>query len=276
MQVADAVIVVTGGGSGIGAGLVRRFAADGAAAVIAADRNVEGARRLADELGPRVTAAAVDVTDEAQLVALVARTVAAHGRIDLFCSNAGIPTGVGLEGGADADRAWQQAWEVHVLAHVYAARAVLPGMVAAGRGYLLNTASAAGLLSSPGDAPYTASKHAAVAFAEWLAYTYRDRGIGVSVLCPMGVDTPLLMDGLNAGEPAARAVAASAEIIGVEAVVDAVVAALATETFLILPHPQVGRFWSGKTADIDRWLAGMAVLAGRAGTTGPTGTSGPD
>src|SRR6195952_1767795 len=174
----------------------------------------------------------------------------------------GTPPGVGLAGGEAADRAWQQAWNVHVMAQVYAARAVLPAMIEAGGGYLLHTASAAGLLSSPGDAPYTASKHAAVAFAEWLAYTYRDRNIRVSVLCPMGVDTPLLMDGLNAGAPAAVAVAASAPVIGVAEVADAVLRALATEAFLVLPHPQVGKYWAGKAADIDRWLAGMAELAG--------------
>ena len=267
MKIEDCVIVVTGGGSGIGAGLARRFVAEGARAIVVVDRTLATAGAVAAELGETVTAREVDVTDEAAVAALTADVLAEHGRIDLFCSNAGIPTGVGLEGGEAGNRAWQQAWDVHVMAHVYAARAVVPAMTEAGGGYLLNTASAAGLLSSPGDAPYSVTKHAAVAFAEWLAYQYRDRHIGVSVLCPMGVDTPLLMDGLTAGAPAAKAVAASGDVITVEAVADAVVAGLAAETFLILPHPKVGRFWAGKTTDIDRWLEGMAALAGATGTT---------
>ncbi len=268
MELGDAVVVVTGAGSGIGAGLARRFVAEGARAVVLADRNAAGATAVAGELGDRASAVAVDVTDEVAVARLVAGVLAEHGRIDLFCSNAGIATGVGLEGGAAADAAWQRAWDVHVMAQVYAARAVLPAMVAAGGGYLVNTASAAGLLSSPGDAPYTASKHASVAFAEWLAYTYRDRNIKVSVLCPMGVDTPLLMDGLHAGAPAALAVAASGAVIGVDEVADAVLHALAEERFLVLPHPQVGKYWARKAADIDRWLAGMAELAAQSGTTG--------
>jgi NAD(P)-dependent dehydrogenase (short-subunit alcohol dehydrogenase family) len=273
MRIADSVIVITGGGSGIGAELGRRFIAEGAAAVVLADRNLAPAAELAGQLGERAWAIELDVTDEAAVAAAVRTVLDRHGRIDLFCSNAGIPTGVGIEGGEAADQAWQQAWQVHVLAQVYAARAVLPAMVAAGGGYLLQTASAAGLLSSPGDAPYTVTKHATVALAEWLAYQYRDRNIRVSVLCPMGVDTPLLMDGLAAGAPAARAVAASAEVIGVAEVADAVLAGLAAETFLILPHPQVGKFWAGKAADVDRWLDGMARLAAEAGTTndGSTG-----
>ena len=268
MIIADSVVVITGGGSGIGAELGRRFVAEGAAAVVLADRQLAAAQAVATELGERASAVELDVTDEAAVQATVQAVLAEHGRIDLFCSNAGIPTGIGLEAGPAADSAWQRAWQVHVLAHLYAARAVLPAMVAAGGGYLLNTASAAGLLSSPGDAPYSVTKHASVAFAEWLAYQYRDRNIRVSVLCPMGVNTPLLMDGLTAGAPAARAVAASAEVIGVAEVADSVVAGLQRETFLILPHPRVGKFWAGKAADIDRWLAGMAKLADQAGTTG--------
>jgi NADP-dependent 3-hydroxy acid dehydrogenase YdfG len=267
MDIADSVIVVTGAGSGIGAELGRRFVAAGARAVVLADRNVAGARRVADDLGSAATAVELDVTDEQAVAALVGSVLAEHGRIDLFCSNAGIALGIGLDGGDQAAAAWQQAWDVHVMAHVYAARAVVPAMTERGGGYLLNTASAAGLLSAPGDAPYSVTKHAAVALAEWLAYQYRDRNIRVSVLCPMGVDTPLLMDGLNAGHAGARAVAASAEVIGVAQVADAVLAGLQAETFLILPHPQVGKFWAGKAADIDRWLAGMAQLAAQAGTT---------
>jgi NAD(P)-dependent dehydrogenase (short-subunit alcohol dehydrogenase family) len=267
VKLQDAVIVVTGGGSGIGAGLVRRFVAEGARVVVVADLDLGTATRVADEFGEQVQAVQLDVTDEAAVAGVVADVLAQQGRIDLFCSNAGIPTGVGLEGGAAADRAWQRAWDIHVMAHVYAARAVIPSMIEAGGGYLLNTASAAGLLSSPGDAPYTASKHAAVAFAEWLAYQHREHGIKVSVLCPMGVDTPLLMDGLRDGQPAAKAVAASGDIITVDKVADAVVAAVTSDSFLILPHPEVGSFWAGKAADIERWLAGMSHLATDSGTT---------
>ncbi|MDQ1720651.1 MAG: hypothetical protein QOI26_385 [Pseudonocardiales bacterium] len=267
MRIPDSVIVVTGAGSGIGAGLGRRFVADGARAVVLADRDPAAAAAVAAGLGGRASAAALDVTDETAVAALVADVLTEHGRIDLFCSNAGVATGCGLQGPADA---WQRAWEVHVMAHVYAARAVLPAMIAAGGGYLLNTASAAGLLSAPGDAPYTASKHAAVGFAEWLAYQYRDRNIRVSVLCPMGVDTPLLMDGLAAGSPAAAAVAASGPVIGVDEVAAAVAEAVTNEAFLVLPHPQVGKFWATKAADVDGWLAGMAELAGTTGTTGMT------
>ena len=268
MQIAGAVIVITGAGSGIGAELGRRFAAEGAERVILTDRDEAAVATLADQLGPVAQAQRLDVTEEAAVAGCVAGVLAAHGRIDLFCSNAGVATGASLE--ADA-ATWQQAWEVHVLAQLYAARAVLPSMLARGSGYLLNTASAAGLLSAPGDAPYSVTKHASVALAEWLAYQYSSSNIGVSVLCPMGVDTPLLMDGLTAGQPAARAVAASAEVISVGQVADAVVRGLAEESFLILPHPQVGKFWAGKASDVDRWLAGMAHLAQQTGTTGAPG-----
>jgi len=151
---------------------------------------------------------------------------------------------------------------VHVMAHVYAARATLPFMLAQGSGHLLNTASAAGLLSAPGDGPYSVTKHAAVGFAEWLAIEYGDRGIGVSVLCPMGVATPLLLDPLAAGDRAAAVVAASGDILPATVVADAVVAGLAGETFLILPHPEVGTFWARKAADPQRWLSSVRRLAG--------------
>ncbi|HEX8093198.1 SDR family oxidoreductase [Jatrophihabitans sp.] len=270
MRIADAVIVVTGGGSGIGAGMARRFVADGARAVVLADRDLAAAAAVASELGSHASAAALDVTDETAMTRLVAGVLAEHGRIDLFCSNAGVATGAGLhdEPAVTWQDGWQRAWEVHVMAHVYAARAVLPAMIAAGGGYLLNTASAAGLLSAPGDPAYTASKHAAVGFAEWLAYTYRDRNIRVSVLCPMGVDTPLLMDGLKTGSPAAAAVAASGEVLGVDEVAAAVVEAVTREAFLVLPHTQVGKFWASKAADVEGWLTAMAGLARQTGASG--------
>lgn len=255
MQLTDAVTVITGGGSGIGAALARRFAAEGAAEVVVVDRDLSAAASVADEVAgvPEL----VDVTDAAAVNGLVERTLARTGRIDLFCSNAGITTGVGLD---DPDGIWHRALQVNVMAHVYAARAVLPGMLERGRGWLLSTASAAGLLTSPGDAPYAVSKHGAVALAEWLAVTYGGQGIGVSVVCPMGVSTPLLMDPLAAGNFGARATAASGEIITAEQVAAAVVTGLAEERFLILPHPQVGTFWAQKASDPDRWLAGMRRL----------------
>jgi NAD(P)-dependent dehydrogenase (short-subunit alcohol dehydrogenase family) len=252
MQIAGGVAVVTGGASGIGAALARRFAREGARSVVVVDRDLGAAQAVADEIDG--VAEVVDVTDAAAINGLVDRTIAREGQIDLFCSNAGIATGVGLD---DPDDMWHRAFDVNLMAHVYAARAVLPSMIARGQGWLLNTASAAGLLTSPGDAPYTVSKHGAVALAEWLAVTYGDQGIGVSVLCPMGVATPLLMDPLAAGDPGARAVAASGEIITAEQVADVVVAGLAEGRFLILPHPQVGTFWAQKASDPDRWLAGM-------------------
>jgi NAD(P)-dependent dehydrogenase (short-subunit alcohol dehydrogenase family) len=255
MELKDAVAVVTGAGSGIGAALSRRFAAEGAAAVVVSDRDGAAAGRVAQEIGG--TADTTDVTDEAAVAALVERTLAAHGRIDLFCSNAGVFTGGGLE----VDTAvWQKVFAVNVLAHVHAARAVLPSMLERGSGYLLNVASAAGLLTTPGDAPYTVTKHGAVAFAEWLAVTYGDRGIRVSAVCPLGVATPLLLDPLEQGGAAASVVAASGEVLTPEDVAQSVVEGLADERFLILPHPEVGTYWAQKAADPDRWLAGLRKL----------------
>ena len=258
MQLQDAVVVVTGAGSGIGAALARRCAAEGAAAVVVSDRAGDAAQQVAGEIGG--TADTTDVTDEAAVAALVARTLEAHGRVDLFCSNAGVFSGGGVETPTDV---WQQVFAVNVLAHVYAARAVLPSMLERGRGYLLNVASAAGLLTTPGDAPYTVTKHGAVAFAEWLAVTYGDRGIGVSAVCPLGVATPLLLDPLEEGEAAAAVVVASGQVITPEDVAQAVVEGLADERFLILPHPEVGTYWAQKAADPDRWLAGVRKLTRR-------------
>lgn len=244
MDLDGKIAVVTGAAGGIGAGLCTRFGAEGATVV--------GVDRIARD-GVREC----DVTDPGAVAALADAVLAEHGRIDLFCSNAGITTGVGLDDPGDR---WHAALEVNLMAHVYAARAVVPHMLERGTGYLLNTCSAAGLLSSPGDAPYAVSKHGAVAFAEWLAITYGDRGIRVSALCPMGVATPMLMGPLAEGDPGAQAVAASGEIVTTEHVADTVVAGLRDERFLILPHPQVGTFYAQKAADPDRWLAGMRRL----------------
>lgn len=193
---------------------------------------------------------------------LVERVLERFERIDLFCSNAGVAAGRGLDATADD---WQRAWSVNLLAHVHAARAVLPAMLARGEGYLLQTCSAAGLLTNPGDAPYTATKHAAVAFAEWLSVTYGDRGIRVSAICPQGVRTAMLVGGLEAGNPAALAVAAAGELLEPEQVAGAVVEGLAAERFLILPHPQVAGYLRQKAADPDRWLAGVRRLVAGVG-----------
>jgi NAD(P)-dependent dehydrogenase (short-subunit alcohol dehydrogenase family) len=243
-----AVAVVTGAAGGIGAALVTRFEAEGARVVGVDRRAGDGVREC-------------DVTDAAAVAALVQGVIAEHGRIDLFCSNAGITTGVGLDD--DPADLWHAAYDVNVLSHVYAARAVVPHMLERGGGYLLNTASAAGLLTSPNDAVYAVTKHGAVALAEWLAVTYGDRGIKVSVLCPLGVATPMLLGPLEQGEPGAVAVAASGQVVTPEHVADTVVAGLDAETFLILPHPEVGRFWAQKASDPDRWLAGMRRLVNR-------------
>jgi NAD(P)-dependent dehydrogenase (short-subunit alcohol dehydrogenase family) len=248
VKISGTVAVVTGGASGIGRALCRRFAADGARAVVVVDRDGAGAAAVAAEIGQ--TSAACDVSDGAAVAALVAEVEAAHGRIDLMCSNAGVAVG----GGVDApDEDWQLAWGVNLMAHVYAARAVLPGMLARGGGTLLQTASAAGLLTHIGAAPYAVTKHAAVALAEWLAVTYGDRGIQVSCLCPMGVATPMLAS----DAVAIRSVTAAGRTLAPEEVAEAVVRGLEAERFLILPHAEVARYVAHKAGDIDGWLAAM-------------------
>ena len=253
MQLDGAVCVVTGGGNGIGAALARRFGAEGAAGVVVADLDADGAEAVAASL-PDGTGIAVpgDVTDPAYHEQLVTVAVERFGPVDLYCSNAGIGAAAGIEASLED---WQRVWEVNTLAHVHAARAVLPSMLERGRGWLLQTASAAGLLVNLGDASYTATKHAAVGLAEWLAITYRHRGIGVSCLCPMGVDTDLLR---RATEGIAGAVVTGAgDVLRPEAVAGHVVEALAEERFLVLPHPEVADFWQGKANDIDAWLGAM-------------------
>ncbi|MEV1147730.1 SDR family oxidoreductase [Micromonospora sp. NPDC049799] len=260
MNLTDRIVVVTGGAGGIGAALVRRFVAEGAAAVVVADLAADAARAVAEAVGPVAHGVGLDVTDEEQVRALVADTERRYGRIDLFCANAGVATGGGIE--VD-DAGWDRAWRVNVLAHVYAARAVLPAMLARGGGHLLMTCSAAGVLTAVGDAPYTATKHAAVGFAEWLAITYRDRGVKVSALCPQGVDTPMLADGLAAGHLGAKVIAASGAVLTPEQVADAVIAGLAEERFLILPHPEVADYARRRAEDPDGWQAGLRKLVRR-------------
>lgn len=250
MQVKDQVVVVTGGANGIGRALCRRFAKEGARAIVVADIDAEGAARVAQEIGSR--AVVTDVGKERDVANLVRLATHAYGPIDLFCSNAGIA----IEGGPETpDADWQRIWQINVMAHVYAARAVLPGMVARGRGYLLHTASAAGLLTLLGSAPYSVTKHAAVAFAEWLAITYEPKGIKVSCLCPLGVRTDMVASATGGVGALLRDGA-----IEPDAVADAVVAGLREERFVILPHPEVAEYFRRKAGDYDRWLRGMRRL----------------
>ena len=285
MELRDRICVVTGAASGIGQALCQRFAAEGARAVVLVDKDADGALATAETLGTRGTALTADVTVEADIEAVVERTEAEIGPIDLFASNAGI---LGFGGIEAPDTVWESVWSVNVLAHLYAARVMIPLMLERGGGYLLSTASAAGLLSQPGDAPYSVSKHAAVALAEWLAITYGDLGIKVSCVCPMAVDTAMLRGGagsavedagssedLGAPRPEAQA-AAVAGILSPQRVADSVVAGIRDERFLILPHPAVATYEQRRAADRDRWLAGMrrlsaALMSGarRVGTEAP-------
>jgi NAD(P)-dependent dehydrogenase (short-subunit alcohol dehydrogenase family) len=250
MQLKDKVAVVTGGANGIGRALCRRFAAEGARGVVVADLDADGAQAVASEIGG--LAITLDVGSEDDVQRLVERSLTKFGAIDLFCSNAGIATG----GGVDASNAeWQQIWQVNLMAHVYAARAVLPAMLKRGEGYLLQTASAAGLLTSIGSAPYAVTKHAAVALAEWLSISHGP-AIKVSCLCPQGVETNMLMRP-DAG-PASEML--RAEAVTVEHVADAVIAGLAAETFLILPHEIVRKYIRNRADDRDRWINGMRRL----------------
>jgi NAD(P)-dependent dehydrogenase (short-subunit alcohol dehydrogenase family) len=250
MQITDKVIVVTGGANGIGEALCRRFAAEGAREVVVADLDGTRAQAVADEI--RGLAVQTDVSSESDVQRLVQTTIERFGPIDLFCSNAG----VGCAGSVDApDQDWEQSWRVNVMAHVYGARAVLPSMLERGSGYLLQTVSAAGLLSQIGSAPYSATKHAALGLAEWLSITYGDRGIKVSALCPMGVRTNMLRKAEFGGGSFLLETA-----LEPAQVADHVVRGLAEEKFLILPHPEVAEFFARRGSDHERWLRGMRRL----------------
>lgn len=257
MRVEGKVVLVTGGAHGIGRALGQRFVADGAAGVAVVDLDATGAYELARSLGDRAIGLAADVAKEADVRAAVRTTEERFGPVDLMVSNAGIGTGQGVDAPTEV---WQRTWEVNVMAHVHAANAVLPRMLERGEGYLLSTASAAGLLTQIGDAPYSVTKAAAVALAEWLAITYGDAGIKVSCLCPQGVDTDMVRAG--AGSAAVEVVVAQGLITPAE-VAEAVVQGLAEERFLILPHPEVQQHRQRKASDPDRWLGGMRKLQRR-------------
>ena len=253
--------MVTGGAAGIGRALCRRLAAEGATVVVA-DRDAPGAATVAAEVNGMAVPG--DMSVEADVAALVEATLLSFDRIDVFCANAGILWGIRPDDpaaviGADApDEAWDRIWRVNVLAHVYAARAVVPRMLEQGGGHLVVTASAAGLLTILGNAPYAVTKHAAVALAEWLSITYGDRGLRVSCLCPEFVRTDMLA---SAGEQLLSAAA----VVEPEEVAGAVLEALDDGRFLILPHPEVAEFFRRKATDYDRWLAGMRRLQNASG-----------
>ena len=260
MELNDRVVVITGGGSGIGEALARAAHAEGARHVVVADLDAAGVERVAADIGG--TAIVLDVRDEEAIKRMVDETEDAHGPIDLFVSNAGYVTMAGLE---DSNESIQQMWEVHCMAHIYAARAVLPSMIARGEGYLLNTASAAGLLTQIGSMTYSMTKAAAISLAEWLSISHHHQGIRVSVLCPQAVATNIVAnspdnrgaapDGDGAG--LAGGVASGDGVLEPADVAARCLEAIRDERFLILPHPEVATYVERKATDRDRWLAGM-------------------
>src|SRR3954454_14113545 len=255
MELRDRHAVVTGAASGIGRALAQRFAAEGAR-VVAADLDGDGAAAVAREIGG--LAVRTDVSSEHEIATLVQASEHAHGPIDVFFSNAGVPGPGGGPLEATDPAAWQQTWEVNVMSHVWAARAVLPGMLDRGDGYLLSTASAAGLLTHVAAAPYTVTKHAAVALAEWLSINYRDAGVKVSVLCPQAVRTPMMTATVE--DSSGASVLASGDMLEPEDVARVTVEAIRDERFLILPHPEVAKYMAVKATEPERWLEGMRRL----------------
>ncbi|MDH4145798.1 MAG: SDR family oxidoreductase [Acidimicrobiia bacterium] len=264
MELRDKVAVVTGGGSGIGRAIAQRFAAEGARAVVVADLKEADAVATAEGIGSQARGVGLDVADEAAVKALVEDVENREGPIDVFVSNAGYGKPGGLE---LSNEDWQRMMDVHFMSHLYAARAVVPSMVARGEGYLFNTASAAGLLTQMDSGPYAVSKHAAVAFAEWLSINYGDQGIRVSVLCPQAVRTNILGDPAKWAKRAARGGQASQDgILEPEELAETVIQTMRDERFLCLPHPQVETYMQRKTGDYDRWLRGMRRFKERLGS----------
>ncbi len=254
MELSGRTVVITGAGSGIGRAAAERFAAEAPRALVLADVNADAVQAVADSLGEVATAVRTDVGREEDIRALVQRAREVGGRVDLFYSNAGIP---GPDGGPieAGDEAWDRAWRINVMAHVWAARAVLPEMLERGDGYLLSTASAAGILTQVGALVYSVTKHAAVSVAEWLSITYGDRGIRVSCVCPLGVRTPMLEAALQDSVGAAALL--RDELLEPSDVAEAVLAGVRDERLLIFPHPQVAKYFAYKAGDNERWLAGM-------------------
>jgi NAD(P)-dependent dehydrogenase (short-subunit alcohol dehydrogenase family) len=257
MKIQGTVAVLTGAGNGIGEALAKRLAAAGARGVVVSDLARADAERVAAQIraaGAQAIGLGADVASESDVRQLVDAAQSTFGPVDLFISNAGIVD----EGGVEAsDAKWERSWNVNVMAHVHAARAVLPGMLERGSGYLVSTCSAAGLLTSPGAAPYAVTKHAAIALAEWLAIMHGDAGIRVSVICPQAVRTRLLEGSIGSGNAASSAFAKMGTLLEPDEVAECAMRGIEAEDFLILPHPEVRGFVQRKAENIDRWIAGM-------------------
>ena len=275
MDIVDKLVVVTGAGSGIGRALAHQFATEGARLVVCADLDGAAAQTTASAIGSNSRAVALDVASRDAIHDLVTSLEDEQGGIDIFASNAGYAQGGGL---ALEPETWQQMMEVHTWSHLYAAQAVIPLMIERGGGYLLNTSSAAGLLTQMDSGPYAVSKHASVALAEWLAINYKDRGIGVSVLCPQAVRTAILSKRRGKDDnqredkrssqktPTGAGSSNQAAVDGIlepEDVATLCMQAIRTEQFLILPHPEVARYFQNKANDYDRWLNGMRRMRER-------------
>jgi NAD(P)-dependent dehydrogenase (short-subunit alcohol dehydrogenase family) len=267
MELPGKNVVITGAGSDIGRALAERFAREEPRALILADLNVAAVETVARAVGERAVPVRVDVGYEEEIRSLVDRARDVGGPVDVFCSNAGVP---GPVGGPEApDREWERAWRINAMAHVWAARALLPEMLERGDGYLLSTASAAGVLTQVGAMTYSVTKHAAVAIAEWLAITYGDAGIKVSCICPLGVRTPMLEEALE--DTVGGAALLQDELLEPADVAEAVLAGIRDERFLILPHPQVARYMAFKGAENERWHAAMRGVVRRARNRGAAG-----
>ena len=253
MEPKDKVIVITGGSGGIGSAMARAFLREGAEAVVISDLDSAPVEACADILGCdwRVC----DVTDELQVQDLVDSVISKYGRVDVYCSNAGA---AGSSSGVLTDASnevWQKQWDLHVMAHIYASRALLPSMIDRGEGYFLITSSAAGLLAATGSGPYTVTKAAAIKFAECLSITHGDDGIGIAVLCPQGVATAMAPKSLGNGQ--------TDGILEPETVAAVVIESMRDGRFHVLPHPEVEGYVRRKGDDIDRWLGGMRRLRRR-------------
>jgi NAD(P)-dependent dehydrogenase (short-subunit alcohol dehydrogenase family) len=269
VELTDRNVVVTGAASGIGRAFAERAAEERPRSLVLADLNLEGVEAVARELGGPALAVQADVSREPDIVALVERATEAGGPVDVFYSNAGI---AGPGGGPEAsDEELERTWRINTMAHVWAARALLPGMVERGEGYLVSTASAAGLLTQVDALAYSITKHAAVALAEWIAINYADAGIKVSVVCPLGVRTPMLEGALEGRVPGARegrspgaAALLADDLLEPGQVAEAVVQGIREERLLILPHENVAKYLALKGSRPERWLAGMQDLVRRA------------
>ena len=255
------IIVVTGAAGGIGGALVGALLERGAQSVIAADLDGQGVERLGEELGVAVLPRVLDVADETATVALVEEVTDRIGPIDVWFANAGLAAGGGPEA---PDELWNLQWSVNVMSHVYAARALLPGWIERGEGHLVTTASMAGILTAAGDGVYSATKHAAVGFAEWLAFTYGGRGVRVSCICPGAVDTAMLRAGAGGDAAKASAVIGGGDVLAPDQAAERILGGLQQDLFLILTHPEMHEFVVGKAQDPERWIRGMTKLWSRA------------